>query len=121
MKTIPKRCLYILIPVILLAIAIILCLIKTHKESSNRFVHKTFSGTILSYAQTDNGLTFTLDNDATVDDRVFIITEDTMFTAPALEKKIKNQETGIYVVIESEFWTYELKDLYPATIISPAE
>lgn len=115
-----KRYFYIIIPAAVLFIVIVLLFLHhNNRTSKNEFIHKTFPGTILSYEQTDQGLTFVLDHDGTTNNKVFILSENTMFPDTALEEKIRSQETGIRVTVESEFWTHDSHDVYPAVMISP--
>ena len=79
--------------------------------AESHFVHWTFHGTVLSYEDAEDGLRMVIDNDATSDNKTFLITDSTMFPDETTKEQIQNRKTGFRVTIES--------DLYPATMITP--
>lgn len=112
-----KKCCIAVIMLLILIWA--LSILANNGESKGNFLHKNFYGTIISYEETVNGLTFVLDNDTTTADRVFIITEDTMFEDDVLEQKIFSYEEQLYVEIASEYYSQDVEPwgIYPVTAI----
>lgn len=105
--------------VLVLLVFFVWCIGRKDENSKGSFLHKDFYGTIVSYEETDSGLTFVLDNDATTSDRVFIITDDTMFENDVLQQRLLSREEQLYVEIASEYYTGDVEPwgVYPATAI----
>lgn len=112
-----KRIIISVIAVVLLLV--VLCVFWPRPRAKNEFVHSTFHGVVLSYEETDDGLLMVIDNDATPADRTFLITDSTMYPVETTKEQILNRETGFRVTVESEYWTLDTKDIYPATMITP--
>ena len=108
-----------LVAAVLILLVIILC-VKKAQMPQNQMLHKSITGTVLSYEQTSEGMTFVVDADATSSDKVILIIEDTMFTDDLLKQSIFDMKTGLYITVESEFWTQTYDGVYPAILISPA-
>ena len=75
-----------LVATVLILLVIILC-VKKAQMPQNQMLHKSITGTVLSYEQTSEGMTFVVD-DATSSDKVILIIEDTMFADDLLKQSI---------------------------------
>lgn len=113
-----KWCIFIICVVLL--VCIIAMAIVNHPQTANQLKHKTITGTISSYMQTSGGVVIVLADDATSSDKEIFITEDTLIADDLLKQSILNLKTGLYITVESEFWTQTYNGIYPATLISPA-
>lgn len=111
-------CIFI-ICVALLA-GIIAMVIANYPQATNQLKHKTITGTTLSYVQTSDGVIVLVDDDATSSDKEILITEDTLIADDLLKQSILNLKPGLYITVESEFWTQTYDGIYPAILISPA-
>ena len=107
---------------IIIASCIILVLLnsylKERREKELARGHWSFKGTILSYEQTEDGLTFTIDDIRYLEPCTMILKEDTIFGPHELEERLKNYETGIYVEIESDYYIKDFNNIYPVTLIA---
>lgn len=82
---------------------------------------KEFTGEVLSYEETDEGLTFTMDVDyAGIKDstRTFLLTDESAFDTEELQKAVRNQQIGIYLYVFSEYNSETYEGVYPVGIIS---
>ena len=102
-----------------LLVGIATMIITNYPQAENQLLHKTIIGTILSYMQTSDGVIVLFDDYATSSDKEILITEATLFTDDLLKQRIFNLETGLYITVESEFWTQTYDGIYPAVLISP--
>ena len=116
----PKKIWYIVAFVVAALIGSVILWCVKNAQNTNQLKHKSITGTILSYEQAPDGLTFLIDDDATSSDKEVVITQDTMFKDELLKQSIFDLETGSYVTVESEFWTQTYNGIYPAIMISPA-
>ena len=116
---ISKKKTWFVIVLMLMIFVFALYIWANNRESKGNFLHKNFYGTILSYEETEKGLSIVLDNDTTTSDRVFVITEDTMFEDDVLKQKIFSFEEGLYVEIASEYYSQDVEPqgIYPVTAI----
>jgi len=117
-KRTPKGAIAVIL-VIIAVLALILSVRFITSGKSNSLIHKTFSCEIVSYIDSEDGIMVVCDDDATTSRKTIFISEDTMFTDDSIKEKIFNKEIGIKILVESEFWTQDSNDYYPATLVSP--
>ena len=110
---------YVALGLALLFVAFLFVFSYKH-EAENRYVHQTFRGTILSYEDSDDCIVLTIDDDYSNSPRSFIINEDTMYTDDLIRQQVISKTVGIRIIIESEFWTLDDHETYPAILVSPA-
>ena len=120
MKRVKKRWGAVALVAAALILLVLILYVKKAQMQQNHMLHKSITGTVLSYEQTSEGMTVVVDDDATSSDKVILIIEDTMFTDDLLKQSIFDMKTGLYITVESEFWTQTYDDVYPAILISPA-
>ncbi|MCR4722460.1 MAG: hypothetical protein K5629_01625 [Eubacteriales bacterium] len=113
-----KRNFYIVL-VIVAVLALSVFIYSQKPKVKNEFIHKTFNGIILSYEEVEKGVLIIFDDYGTTSHKRFLIRDTTMFPDDSLKQRIINREEGLHVTIESEFWTLKVKDIYPATMITP--
>lgn len=119
-----KRKIYILgiISIILVILLIISSLYIMLNPPFRAQDQREFYGTIVSYEDTDDGLTFILEDKRGVQYE-FLVTDSTGFYTAGIENDIISQKIGITVNIGTEFWVQEInweeipQGLYPATLI----
>ena len=105
---------------LVLLIAAVLFVIIFKNKPENRYVHQTFRGPILSYEDSDDCIVLTIDDGYSNSPRSFIINDDTMFKDDLIRQQVLSKTVGIRIIIESEYWTQDDHETYPAILISPA-
>lgn len=111
--------------VVLLVLSILSFVSYKNNSFEPSLVHRTYTGTIVSYIQVDDKNGFVLDKFSSIENYEFLFDENTVWFGTEFEEKIKGQETGLKVVVETEFYEGSLENepygYYPVLMISPLE
>ena len=105
-----NRNIIIIFSILILFSISVLGLAHYERETNHPRLHKTFKGTIILYNQADDDVTFVLDAFNSEHNIEFVINDETFWYGTEIEKKIKNCEIGIEVVVETEYYQGSLEN-----------